>query len=69
MYDYNNTIHCFDNRPCFARGKESYNCKILRSTYPPDKCPFCKQERSITGGKTYDFVDMNFMYGKKRRFV
>lgn len=73
MFDYNSTVHCFDQRPCFGRGKESHNCRILSSTYPPDACPFCKEEREKTNGKSYAYVDMDFgyvkKYGRKRKLV
>lgn len=58
-------IHCYDDRPCFGRGNVSHNCKILTSTYPPGKCPFCKKDMKVTDGKTYEFI--NTAYGKYQR--
>ena len=42
---------CHDDRPCFAR--KNSRCYVLSDTYPPERCPFCKEFRDVTGGTTY----------------
>lgn len=54
---------CDDSRACFAK-KKHYGidvCTILKSTYENGLCPFCKPDRSVTDGITYEF---NPDYGK-----
>ena len=48
---------CVESRPCFAKNRESkyVKCRILTSTYPDGKCPFCKPEMEVTNGKRYPF--------------
>ena len=44
---------CIDTRPCFARLKKRM-CHALSETYEHDgECPFCKEYRDVTEGKTY----------------
>lgn len=54
---------CKDTRPCFAKIREGkvIKCKALSSTYPGNKCPFCKLKRNETKGKIYGY---NEYYGR-----
>lgn len=52
MRDDSKYCKCNDTRECFARGRGGF-CEILRSVYPPGKCPWCKPDENITNGKRY----------------
>lgn len=42
----NSNTPCFQEGPCFLRGKDSKACKILTDEYlPGEKCPFQKASR------------------------
>lgn len=42
---------CRDERTCFAR--KNGKCTLLSDSYPPGRCPFCKEFRDVTGGRVY----------------
>lgn len=40
-----------ETRKCFAN--KDGNCTLLKTNYPKNECPFCKEKRYITDGKDY----------------
>ena len=54
---------CKDERPCFARRYS--RCSLLMETYAPERCPFCKEFRDVSGGDVYEYKP--HLFGARKR--